>query len=337
MGKNKDLTPSEKENTTRWLGSGQTTLEISKKLLRDHRTVLKYVKNCINKRARADKGKRRKISGRKYTLVNRELAKNPLSTSKTIFDNANIICQSRTTRCSILQTMATVKSPGTQPPLKPHHKVARLAWAKTYMKVDFSRVMFTDECRATLDGPDGFSRGWVKLNQTPPIRLRRQQGGGGIMFWAALHGANIIGPFRIADGIKMNSASYTTFLTERVLPCIASMTRPDREKLIFMQDNAPSHASQYTKEFLANHGFVGGKLMNWPACSPDLNPIENYWSALKMKIYASGKQYSNRDELWQGILTACGQLDRGFIKILTQSMDSRLVKVYQHAGAYIKH
>ena len=50
------------------------------------------------------------------------------------------------------------------------------------MKQDLDKIMFTDECRATLDGPDGFSRGWVLNKLDIPVRLRRQQGGGGVRF-----------------------------------------------------------------------------------------------------------------------------------------------------------
>ena len=249
--------------------------------------------------------------------------------------NANVPCLCRTTRCSILNTIGTVKSALKQPPLKPHHKVARLDWAKSYMKVDFSRVMFTDECRATLDGPDGFARGWVVFKQSPPIRLRRQQGGGGVMFWAALHGENLIGPFRLENGIKMNSATYTAFLNDKVLPVITSMPRSSRQNLIFMQDNAPSHASQYTKIFLDQHNFVGKRLMNWPACSPDLNPIENYWAIVKSKLYDQGKQYFSCDELWRAILKACSEVEKGTIKNLTKSMDNRVIQVYIATAVHI--
>ena len=31
----------------------------------------------------------------------------------------------------------------------------RLNWARQYMKLDFNKVIFTGECRATLDGPNG--------------------------------------------------------------------------------------------------------------------------------------------------------------------------------------
>ena len=54
------------------------------------------------------------------------------------------------------------------------------------MKLNFRRVIITDDCRATLDGPDGFCRGWLHTATEIPRRLRRQQGGGGVMFWAGI-------------------------------------------------------------------------------------------------------------------------------------------------------
>ena len=65
------------------------------------------------------------------------------------------------------------------------------------MKTDFRNVLFTDECRATLDGPDGWSSGWILHGRQPGVRIRRQQGGGGVMFWAGIKGDTIIGPFKV--------------------------------------------------------------------------------------------------------------------------------------------
>ena len=61
------------------------------------------------------------------------------------------------------------------------------------MKVDFQTVLFPDEFRGTLDGPDGWSRGWLVNVMTRPSRTRRQQGGGSVMFWAALIGERLLG------------------------------------------------------------------------------------------------------------------------------------------------
>ena len=76
------------------------------------------------------------------------------------------------------------------------------------MKTNFETVIFTDECRATLDGPDGWAKGWVLYDKDTAPGIRRQQGGGGIMFWAGIVGSQISGPYRVPDGVKMNSKGH---------------------------------------------------------------------------------------------------------------------------------
>ena len=37
--------------------------------------------------------------------------------------------------------------------------------------------------------------------------------------------------------------------------------------------------------------------MEWPPSSLDLNPIENLWSIVKMKLYQGDKQYNSTADL----------------------------------------
>ncbi len=54
---------------------------------------------------------------------------------------------------------------------------------------------------------------------------------------------------------------------------------------IFQQDLAPAHTAKSTKSWLNDHG-VG--VLDWPANSSDLNPIENLWGIVKRKMRIKG-------------------------------------------------
>ena len=82
------------------------------------------------------------------------------------------------------------------------------------MKTDFRNVVFTDECRATLDGLDGRSSGWILYGWQPGVRTRRQQGAGGVMFWAGIKGDTITGRFKVEARIRINSESYCELLNK---------------------------------------------------------------------------------------------------------------------------
>ena len=71
------------------------------------------------------------------------------------------------------------------------------------MKTNFENVLFTDESWETLDGPDGWISGWLLNGTTAQGKMRRQQGGGGVMIWAGIINNQIVGPFCVPDGVTM--------------------------------------------------------------------------------------------------------------------------------------
>lgn len=204
------------------------------------------------------------------------------------------------------------------------------------MKTDFSRVLWTDEMRVTLDGPDGWARGWIAHGQDAPSRFRRQQGGGGIMVWAGIINSEFVGPFRVEQGVKINSENYCKFLKSTMFKqWYNKKSAAFKKKIIFMQDNAPSHASHYTTAWLAQKGIKDDRLMSWPPNSPDLNPIENLWAILKRVVYADGKQYTSLDALWDAVFSAAKSVDPQQVKRLTDSVDERLMTVVEKKGGYV--
>ena len=61
----------------------------------------------------------------------------------------------------------------------------------------------------------------------------------------------------------MNALTYRNFLQDNFTPWYRSKYPAFRKKIIFMQDNAPSHAPGSTVEYLRSIGFTTEKLMTY--------------------------------------------------------------------------
>jgi hypothetical protein len=142
----------------------------------------------------------------------------PGTTNKRIFKEAGLPDVPKTTRNRILGKLGSIKTWIKRPSLTPSHKRLQMEWSRKYMKTDMKFVLFTDESRASLDGPDGWAKGWVFNDDKCPNRMRRQQGGGRVMICGRIIGNAIIGPFRIPEGLKLSSATYCPFLKNSLEP-----------------------------------------------------------------------------------------------------------------------
>lgn len=104
-----------------------------------------------------------------------------------------------------------------------------------------------------------------------------------------------------------------------------------RGKYIFMQDGARCHFAKDTINWLKNKCRFISK---WPANSPDLNPIENFWGAMKEAVAKIAPK--TIDELRRVIFDVWEHFDQNTIDNLVESFYQRLALVIQQNGECIQ-
>lgn len=213
-----------------------------------------------------------------------------------------------------------------KPPLTKCHKAARLDFALNHMTWtgEWRNVIFSDEKKFNLDGPDGFKYYWHDLRSDKAIAMSRNFGGGSLMVWAAFSFSSKTPICKIST--NMNSDKYIDLLEDCLIPFVEEN---HNENVIFQQDNAPIHNTKKTKKWLRQKDLP---LMTWPARSPDLNPIENLWGILSRAVYKNNKQYNNVKELENAIRQEWQKINVTTLRNLIGSMQNRVLQVIRRNG-----
>lgn len=125
---------------------------------------------------------------------------------------------------------------------------------------------------------------------------------------------------------RTNSNGYQTILQNSLLPYLVKNNYYD---FTFQQDNASIHVSRGTmKEGIGTLTWLESQhipFLNWPARSPDLNPIENLWGIMVRAVYANGCQFETVNDLRAAILKAWEEIPPETLHKLVDSMHSRML------------
>lgn len=332
MSRGIPLTRAEKSTISLQKRQGWTVAEICGKLKRSSTVVRNFLKDPQGYGTKKGGGRRSKLTPNDKRLIIRK-AKTGLYSASEIKKLTKVNVTTRTIQyllqaCPELAYMKKRKGPKIT---KVHAEMRKKFAEKQLLDSNtWNKVIFSDEKKFNLDGPDGFRYYWHDLRKEEKIHSKRQFGGGSIMVWA---GISLKGRTELfmTEG-TINSQVYTKILTEKLLP----FTKEHYKRgFIFQQDNASIHTSKVTKAFLEKEKI---KTLDWPSHSPDLNPIENLWGIIVRDLYKNGnKQFDTREQLKKALLKTWKNLDDKKVRKLVKSMPKRLVKVVNADGKQIDH
>ncbi|PSN32920.1 Transposable element Tcb2 transposase [Blattella germanica] len=221
------------------------------------------------------------------------------------------------------------------PRLTPQHKEARLLFAQNHVNWQLRQwksVLFKDESRFRLMGSDGHIRIWRRRGERfdPATIIQHDRfGGGSVMVWAGITIESrtelVIVPQRMNADVYNND-----IILQHVVPIAYGMD----PNVLLMHDNARCHTAQTTRDVLQECQI---RVMDWPAYSPDLNPIEHMSDKLEKLVRKRPAAPQTLGELSNALAEEWERIPQIFVRRLLRSMPRRCNAVIQARGGHTKY
>lgn len=280
------------------------------------------------------RGRKRKIASHEVKKLVRLARQDPFITSTKIKQELDLDVNTSTIRRRLIENKLCGRSPRKTPLLKPIHVRNRKQFAQDHREWPASKwrnILWTDESKIVLFGSAG-RRQYIRRPENtaynPKYTVKTvKHGGAKINIWACF---SYYGPgpiFWIKS--NMDAKVYVDILETIMLP-FAEENMP--LKWIFMQDNDPKHTSRLAKAWFSTNGV---HVMDWPAQSPDLNPIENLWGYVKEVVFKT--KPATVEELWAVVKSTWCSIPVEKCQNLVNSMQRRCAAVISNKGYTINY
>lgn len=326
MGRGKSLSNEERVKIEVLKSENYSYREIAQKLSPSKNVVRNFLQNKENYGKNMKGRVSKATTSRDRRAILREASNSPLSAAKIRAKKGVTASVSTVRRVINSAKHLQLRKLKKKPPLNVAQKSKRLAFAKQHMtwRDEWKRVIFSDEKKFNMDGPDGFQHYFHDLRKEELVLSRNHSRQGGVMVWAAV---TYFGTITLDfQSTKMNANTYKETL-QRALLEIQSIF--EGRGHIFQQDNAPIHTAKSVRAHFESRNI---EVLPWPPYSPDLNIVENVWGWLSRRVYEGGKQYDNKNDLIEAIKRAWNQIPINYLQALYHSMPNRIYEVILKKG-----
>ena len=311
---------------------GLSTSEAARRLNLSRATVRRALSTPFAERqGRAAQPRvQKKIQDRRRLVARLAQQRNPSNSRLLLYPSCALIARRLATHHHLQVSASTVrrdlralnmvarrrpKGPGR----KPLDEARRKAFARHHLSLSAEqRYLFSDE--KYVDCNDhGCQWQWCAEGQKADHRCFER--------WTAkVHVWGLIGVgVKVLVILPTDRMTADQYVRECIRPHVAILRG---RNTVFVQDGAKAHTARATLQYLSSAGVA--VVQNWPARSPDLNPIENLWAILSRKV--SDKGPTSYQSLVRFIREEWDSIPQALVDELTLSFQHRLKKCVQGGG-----
>lgn len=337
-------TPQQAAQVVALFSEGLTQRTVARQLGMSQSTVSRVFRGEGSYNQRPRPGRSRCTSDRDDRFIVTSMLRNRhltgVDVQQNLRDVRGVAVSEWTVRRRLKEANLTPRRPATGPKLTPHHRQARLTFVRNHLNWTLEQwrsVLFTDETRVCLHGSDRRGR----VYRRPGERFAQccitetvAYGGGSCMVWAGISVDSKTEIVFVPSGGRGGGLTAERYITGirrgHVVPYAASIG----DNFTLMHDNARCHTSRQAQQFLNEANIA---TIDWPARSPDLNPIEHLWDELKRRVRHRDPAPSTIDELKEALIEEWSEIPQDTIKKLIISIKNRVQAVIRARGGNTRY
>ena len=190
-------------------------------------------------------------------------------------------------------------------------------------------VIFSDESRFLLERHEGRRRVYRRVGeQLLPNTVSTASDRRGVMVWGAISAS---GKSQLV--IIRGNLTAQRYINDCLRPYLLQFIQGHNNLVHFEQDNARPRVAHKTRNFLNTNNI---NVLQWPAMSPDLNPIEHLWDRLDRDV-RNQLQQPRIVELEQALINAWNVINLADVRRLCLSMRQRCTAVVNEGEGYTRY